>query len=193
LIFTQLAKPTALIVILILVLTGSASGLKAEAPTREVFVTVVPDSAGADGRVEAVIEIAASTAQVWAVMLDCARAPNFMPALKSCTVLQADPNGDWDIREHRVSWIALLPDTRSVFRSQYVEYKSISFSRVDGDFQILEGSWQLQPIDDGARTRLSYRARIGIALPIPAFLLRSALESDVPKFLKALRTEIEGG
>ncbi len=159
----------------------------------EALVNVTPDDAGADGRVDASIEVAAPASQAWAAMIDCARAPSFMPALKACKVLNSDPGGAWDVREHRVSWIAILPDIRSVFRSDYVENTSIRFSRVDGDFKVLEGDWRLEPVSGGKRTRLFYRARIAIALPLPAFMLRAALESDVPKFLIALRTEIERG
>lgn len=159
--------------------------------SREVVISVVSDDAGADGIVDAAIDVAAPRARVWPVLLDCARAPNFMPALKSCSVLSKDPSNAWDVREHRVSWTDFLPDTRNVFRSEYIKETSIRFTRVEGDLSILDGEWQLEPLDGGTRTRLHYRARIGIDLPVPSFLIRGALERDVPNFLKALRAEIE--
>lgn len=158
---------------------------------RDVVITVAPDNDGADGVVEAAIDVAAPRSSVWPVLFDCARAPSFMPALKSCSVLSKGPGDAWDVREHRVSWTDYLPDSRSVFRSEYVKETSIRFSRVEGDLTCLEGEWRLEPLDGGKRTRLSYRVRIGIGLPVPAFLIRGALERDVPSFLKALRAEIE--
>ena len=153
-------------------------------------VTVSPDGDGADGRVEAAIDIAAPRAKVWPVLLDCARAPSFMPALKACTVLSKGPGDAWDVREHRISWTDFLPETRSVFRSEYTRETLIRFTRVEGDLSFLEGDWRLEPLDGGTRTRLHYRARIGINLPVPSFLIRGALERDVPNFLRALRAEI---
>lgn len=181
----------------VLMITGQAEALDPGPAQRDpqhnraTSVKISPDSGGADGRVEAVIDIAAPRARVWSVMLDCARAPSFMPALKSCTVLSSDPNGASDVREHRTSWSELFPDMRSVFRSDYIKETSIRFTRVDGDLKFLEGDWRLEPLENGKRTRLHYRARIGIAWPVPSFLIRNALERDVPLFLETLRTEIE--
>jgi uncharacterized membrane protein len=166
------------------------AGQSARLQERDVLITVSPDSAGADGLIEAAIEINAPRKQVWDVMVDCARAPNFLPSLKSCQVLDADPDGSWDVREHRISWLAILPDTRSIFRSTYTKHELIKFERSGGDLKILEGAWRLESVA-GDRTRVFYRSRIGLSLPVPAFMLRSSLEADVPKFLKALRNEIE--
>ena len=55
--------------------------------------------------------------------------------------------------------------------------------------KFLQGTWRLQPLNDGIRTRLRYSVRIGVAAPVPGFIIRSALEADVPKLLKALRAE----
>jgi Polyketide cyclase / dehydrase and lipid transport len=111
----------------------------------DTVITVVPDVGVADGHVEAIIDVAAPRTVVWPVLLDCARAPSSMRALKACSLLQTAPDGSWDIREHRVSWTELLPDTSSVFRSDYTKEALIRFSRVDGDLRLLEGEWRLEP------------------------------------------------
>ena len=161
---------------------------------REVLVNVVPDDSGeADGQIEAVIDVAAPPAKVWTVMLDCQRALKFMEGLKSCRVLERGPNDAWDIREHKSKWLAILPEMRSVFRSEYVRDKEIKFKRVEGDIKFLQGGWRLEPLNGSAGTRLFYRARIGISAPVPGFILRGALESDVPKRLEALRDDVERG
>ncbi len=161
---------------------------------RDVVVQVEPDPSGeADGRIDAVIDIAAPPAKVWTVMLDCTRALKFIEGLKSCRVLERGPNGAWDIREHRNKWLMILPEMRSVFRSDYVQEKEIKFNRVDGDFKFMQGSWGLEPLTGGTSTRLTYHSRIGISAPIPGFILRGALQSDIPKRLKALREDVETG
>lgn len=161
---------------------------------RDVIVRVEADPSGeADGSIDAAIDVAAPPARLWSVMLDCQRALIFIEGLKSCRVLERGPNDAWDIREHKSKWLAILPELRSVFRSDYKANSEIKFRRVEGDIRFLEGQWKLEPLAGGTATRLTYRARIGISAPVPGFMLRAALESDVPKRLKALRAEAEHG
>ena len=155
----------------------------------DALVSVEDDSGEADGHIEAAIEIAASPHRVWQVMTDCARAARFVAGLKSCRVLQRGPADSWDIREHRSKWLSILPETVSVFRSDYVTDKEIKFERVSGSLRFLKGSWRLEPLNGGARTRLFYSVRVGISAPVPGFMIRSAIEADVPKLLQALRAE----
>ena len=171
---------------------AAALSLSAEQLARlkagDALVSVEEDSGEADGHIEAAIEIAASPHRVWQVMTDCARATRFVTGLKSCRVLQRGPADSWDIREHRSKWLSILPETVSVFRSDYVTDKEIRFERVSGSLRFLKGSWRLEPLN-GARTRLLYSVRVGISAPVPGFMIRSAIEADVPKLLQALRTE----
>jgi ribosome-associated toxin RatA of RatAB toxin-antitoxin module len=155
----------------------------------DALVSVEEDTGGADGHIEAVIEIPASPHRLWQVMTDCSRAPKFVAGLKSCRVVEQGPGSAWDIREHRSQWMSMMPETISVFRSDYTLDKEIRFQRVSGTLKFLRGSWRLQPLNEGTRTRLRYSVRIGVAAPVPGFMIRSALESDVPKLLKALRAE----
>lgn len=160
----------------------------------EVLVDIQPDDTGvADGHISAVIEIGASPATVFAVMTDCARTLKFMEDLKVCKVLETGPGGSYDIREHRSRWLALLPEMMSVFRSDYVQDKEIRFSLVRGDLKYLKGTWELEPLNGGRATRLTYEARVGVSLPVPAFIVRHSLEADVPRLLNALREEVMSG
>jgi hypothetical protein len=159
---------------------------------REAVVRVVSDESGeADGRIDAVIDVAAAPATVWAVMLDCDRALAFVKGLRSCSVVERAADGSWDVREHRTKWLAIMPELRSVFRSDYVREKSIHFTRTGGDLKFLEGDWVLEPLNGARATRLYYHARVSVSVPLPGFMLRAALEEDVPERLKSLRAEAE--
>lgn len=158
----------------------------------EIVVSVAADDRGAAGRVEAAVDIPAPPPVVWRIMLDCTRAVRYVTGLESCRIVEADPAGRWDVREHRINLLTLVPRIRNVFRSNYEPYRAIAFSRVDGDLSTLEGVWTLEPIQAGAATRLRYQARIGLSAPIPDFVVRSAIESDLPRMLKALRQEVAG-
>lgn len=151
-------------------------------------VRVSPAEAPADGHVVAMIDIAAPRARVWQVLSDCAQAPAVMPNLTYCAVLETGPGGKWDIREHRVTWINLLPEIRTQFRSDYIKDTSIQFQLVGGDMRALDGEWRLSPLHGGVATRLTYNARVGFGALIPGFVIRNALASDVPGFLTAIKT-----
>ena len=159
----------------------------------EIIVSVEPDQQGASARIKAAIEIAAPPDAVWAAMLDCKRSLKYVRGLVGCRVVSVDATGASDVREHLVSWIALLPQVRSVFRSEYVRPQSIKFQRVEGDIEVLEGAWQLEPMRAGTATRLHYNARVGKKTLVPGALIRAAIENDLPKTLGAMRQEVLRG
>jgi uncharacterized membrane protein len=144
----------------------------------------------ADGDVRGAIDIPAPKSAVWVVLYDCAGAPSFMTSLVSCSVTEQGPGGAWDVREHQVQWTSFLPNVRSVFRSDYVNEKSITFKRAGGDLSFLEGEWRLEPLAGGKVTRIHYEARVGFNALVPGFLVRNALIKDIPKFLGVLRQEV---
>ena len=158
------------------------------------IVHISDDPSGeADGRIEAAIDIAAPPARVYAVLFDCVRALKFVPGLKVCKVLETSTDGKSDVREHHSKWLSILPETVSIFRSDYVKDREIRFERVRGDLRFLKGSWRLEPMQGGRQTRALYDARVGITAPVPGFMIRGALEQDVPKVLRALRAEVLSG
>ncbi len=156
----------------------------------EAVVQISPADSPADGEIAAVIDILATPDRVWSVLFDCAGAPSFMDNLKQCRVVDQDPAGAWDVREHLVQWTSFLPQVRSVFRSDYVLNTSIRFKRVEGDLAFLAGEWRLEPMAGGAKTRLRYNARVGFHALVPAFMVRDALEADIPQFLGKIRDEV---
>jgi carbon monoxide dehydrogenase subunit G len=151
---------------------------------------VIADSKGASGDIRAQVDIAASPAVVWKVLVDCGQVPHLMVGAKSCRVLQHDPSGRWDVRE-QVSQGALLPAIRTVLRSDYESPHAVHFHRIDGDLKVLEGNWRLDPLDQGLRTRVSYDSRVQAPFGIPAFLARTVLRNDMPKTMNNLRNACE--
>ncbi len=155
----------------------------------EPVVTVAPAAADDTVEIKASIDIAAPRAKVWAVMNDCARAMRFIPGLKRCRVLDRDPAGRWDIREHRISWMWFLPDVRSVFRSDYDPPKRLRFRRIGGTLKHSAGEWRLENIDGGSATHVTYDATVSADIPAPQFMVEAALKRDIAKVLRGLRRE----
>ncbi len=153
-------------------------------------VARVVDDEGPGGRILAAIDIPAPPGAVWAVMLDCERAPLYVPGLQSCVILERAVDGRSDVREHRIRWIAILPTLRLRFRSDYEAERAIRVTRIGGDLAQMQGSWELEPRQDGRTTRLHYDFRIVPRTPLPSGLVRAGMLRDAPKVLEAVRTEV---
>jgi len=184
--------------VLVLALASAAS---AQAVTRwnaadevrlargEAVVRVVEQS-GPGGRVVAAIDIPAPASLVWRVMLDCERAPRYVPGLRSCAVIEVDDDGLGDVREHSIRWLAFLPDLRLRFRSHYEPERTIQVTRIGGDLAAMDGAWVLEPREGGRMTRLHYDFRLAPRTPVPSGLIRAGMMRDAPKVLDAVRTEV---
>jgi uncharacterized membrane protein len=164
-----------------------AAGANEPAPA----VEVTADPHGASGVVRGAVDIDASPAAVWRVLVDCAGAPQLMVNLKSCRVLRRDPAGRWDERE-QISRGGLLPGVRTVVHADYEPTGRIRFHSIAGDLKLLEGEWRLQPLSGGARTRVLYESRVTASFIAPGPLVRTVLRRDMPKTLANLRAACEG-
>lgn len=172
-------------------LAGIAAALPAAAVAQtpeNLWVRAEPDPGGrAAGQVRAGIDIPAPPAVVWRVMLDCPRAPRFVPKLKSCAVVEGSAAAGADVREHKLA--GPLGTVRNVFRSTYVPERRITSARVGGDLKLSEGEWRLEPIANGTATRVSYVSRLALNAPVPSGMIRRAMQRDAPAVLRALRRE----
>jgi hypothetical protein len=150
------------------------------------WVEVGPAADGRSGQVRAAIDIPASKEAIWATMLDCDAASRMVASLKSCRILDRDPQGRWDVRE-QISRAAFLPSVRTVYRSDYDRPNRIRFHRTGGDMQVFEGEWNLETRLDGVR--VTYEARASAPFAVPGWIARAALRHEVSAALLALRRE----
>jgi carbon monoxide dehydrogenase subunit G len=150
------------------------------------FVEVRPGVDGASGVILAAIDVAAPQTVVFAVMTDCDLAPTMVANLKSCRVLERDPQGRWDVREE-ISKMTFAPSVRTVYREDFEPPRAMAFHRTGGDLNIFEGDWKLEPRGD--QVRVTYQARVAAPFAVPGWIARLALRRDVPMALLALRRE----
>jgi carbon monoxide dehydrogenase subunit G len=150
------------------------------------FVEVSPGADGSSGVILAAIDVAAPQSVVWNVMTDCELAPKMVANLKSCRVLDRDPQGRWDVREE-VSKMTFAPSVRTVYREDFDPPRSMAFHRTGGDLNVFEGDWRLEP--HGDQVRVTYQAHVAAPFAVPGWIARFALRHDVPMALLALRRE----
>jgi carbon monoxide dehydrogenase subunit G len=175
-------------------LTGAAQALDldvaalAKLKAGEPVTAYTPDKAeSAAGVLEAVVDIPAPAAVVWKLLTECDLNLKVFNGLTGCRVLSREADGSADVREHTISWSRLLPTLKSSFKSTYAAGRAITFEKTEGDLKRLNGSWTLTALPDNGGTRLAYKADIAVGIPVPALLIKSALEGDMPKTMKAIR------
>jgi hypothetical protein len=152
----------------------------------EPVVHVEPDEKANAAHVRASIDISAPPLTVWGVITDCARQPQIVPNLESCRIVQHDPGGHWDIREHVINWAALLPKLRTVVRTSYEVGHRMLFKRLDGDMRVSQGEWRVEQLGNGQATRLYYNALVAPNFPVPEFLIERTVHEDLPNLLHAI-------
>jgi uncharacterized protein YndB with AHSA1/START domain len=161
-------------------------------PARAADTPAVRVEAGPEGssRVHAEIDVAAPPPVVWRVMVDCEHAFRIVPRLKACRVLERDPAGRWDVREHRLAGNFFFPDVVTVFHMDYDPPRGLSFRRVSGDMRASDGTWRLSPVDGGRGTHVVYEANLTVG-GVPAAFTREVLRRDAPLAMTALKRESE--
>ena len=153
-----------------------------------VFIEVLSDGSDGQGVIHAAIDIQAPREVVWRLMTDCAATPRLMRNAQ-CRVVSGDMRSGSDVREQTTTGNLIFPAMRNQFRSVYTPYARLTFTRTEGDFRTLEGEWRLEPINNGAGTRVIYINRLAISVRLPAPLMREGMRRDVPKMLLNLRRE----
>ena len=156
------------------------------------IVRVEPDISGrnAAAHVFGAIKINASLEDVWATMVDCDQAPEFVPNLISCEIIEAAEDGAYDIRKHIITYSFIGLRIENIFRSDYKPYSEIAFKLVGGDLERQEGVWSLGASDEGEATLVIYDAYVALGKPVPRFLVRRGMRKDMPKVLLSLREQV---
>lgn len=156
-----------------------------------INVEKVIDATGKSAKISSSVKIDARPETIWAVLIDCKRAPTYVPGLKKCEILEMAPDKSWDKRRHTNKPAAFLPTIKSEFRCDYTFPKSISFvSTGGGDMKTNTGVWTLSYDKASGKTLVSYNARIASKTIIPDKMIRKVLKKNVTKVMRALREEV---
>jgi uncharacterized membrane protein len=170
-------------ILFMLMLGAPVSLASAQVAEPSIVVTPATTDKGEVTHVRASIRINAPPANVWATITDCARAPRIIPHLESCRLIERDPAGRWDVREHVIN-PPLLPKMRTIVRNEFTPSKRLSFRLLSGDMKTSDGAWTLQP--DKGGTILSYDAFVAPNFAAPQFLVSRSISNDFPRMLRAI-------
>lgn len=142
--------------------------------------------------VDVAVNIDAPREAIWRVLTACEIAPEYVPNVVDCTLLETFDNGRAQLFRQTVKPAFFIPAFDHVFRLDYDRYRRIDVSRIGGLIRHMQGTWWL--LDTDAETvLLVHHLELDPGLPIPRFLVRSALRRDLPRVLTAVRDRAEAG
>jgi ribosome-associated toxin RatA of RatAB toxin-antitoxin module len=98
-------------------------------------------------------DIDASLEEVWALVEDVTRAPEWQDGLKDIETLERDDEGRATLVESETD--AKVRSVRSIVRFTYEPPTRLSWTQEKGELKSVEGSWVLEDLGDG-RTRATY-------------------------------------
>jgi ribosome-associated toxin RatA of RatAB toxin-antitoxin module len=140
---------------------------------------------------EGTTEVAASPAEVMAVIADFDAYPDWVGNLEDVHVVARDRRG----RGTRVAFRLRTPVLTAAYTLAYryaPRDEGVSWTYVEGTLQDLSGSYTLEPTDDGT-TRVTYRLDVELGMPLPGLVKRQAAKQIVRSALSDLKRRVESG
>jgi ribosome-associated toxin RatA of RatAB toxin-antitoxin module len=138
---------------------------------------------------EGATEVAATPAEVLAVVADFDAYPGWVANLEQVEVLARDRRG----RGTRVAFRLRTPMGEQAYTLAY-RYRpgdaGVDWTYVEGTLDDLAGSYTLEPAGDGA-TRVTYRLEVAVGLPLPGLVKRQAARQIVRSALGDLKRRVE--
>lgn len=136
-------------------------------------------------RILASVIIPQPVEKVWEVITDYERLSDFIPSLTSSKLI---PNSDGRIRLEQIGAQCFLKVkfcARVVLDMTENFPHEVGFSMREGDFNQFEGSWQLEPTEQGV-TRLSYDLFVKPPRAMPVKLIEHHIRNNLTTNLLAI-------
>jgi len=134
--------------------------------------------------------IARSPAQVWSVLTDFERWPDFMPLVEKTQVARREGPRLWVAQQFSILFVSMGHttiydlDTRDGRLSWHLD------DALPHDIASSQGSWQLLAVDGGHETLVRYAAEMRAGRGVPDFVESWLRERSLEKLLTSLRGEV---
>jgi hypothetical protein len=127
---------------------------------------------------------------IWAVLLSCERSFEYVDGMRGCDVIEGGVEHQSVRQSVKKHW--LLPRLDYVLEFERKPFTQIEFRRIEGDLRLLEGAWRFEPVPEQDATQVTHEIRVQPSFPVPRWLVRRSLASDLPDMLQCLRA-LSGG
>ena len=140
-------------------------------------------------RAERVLEIDATPAACFDVLLDFESYPDWQPAMKSATVRERDAEGRGSLVEFSAD--AVVKQIRYTVRYHYAQPERMWWELVEGTVKSGDGEFRLEALDGLDRTRATYRLESDLGFYVPGPLLRKGTEKLMDGVVAGLKRRAE--
>lgn len=165
----------------------ASTSLPAELLEGQVLLeSVRTDESGGAARARALFSAPADV--VWEVILSCKAAFAYVKGMKRCEILEDSPVRGVVNQVVDRSW--LVPEQDYSFESLREPHRYIRFRLLEGNLDILEGYWLLEPHPEGLL--VEYEVRVKPSFPVPRFLVRHVIRHDLTDLLACIRALADG-
>lgn len=148
-------------------------------------VSVVADK-GAWKELQAETVIDAPPAAVWSALTNYANMKNVLPGYQRSTVLQA--SGANSIVDVALKPGAMAPLLKYQVRiTENKSAQSIAIQRISGDLKHVKATYRIQPLENGTKSRLSYRLEVDLGNDVPKMGATQILKGNTQKGMAAMR------
>lgn len=147
---------------------------------------------GQGGQYQAWARIAAPPEQVWRVLTNYERFPDFLTSVAACKILERDGNRTLVERQDRrkIGWMPI----KICLVTENLEHPRdrIDYRLIKGNLDSMEGSWQLTPVEASTPTTLLVQTIHATASlgPLQGYFF-TVFEQGVRETMTALRQEME--
>ncbi|HEY9772253.1 MAG TPA: hypothetical protein V6C81_00430 [Planktothrix sp.] len=84
-----------------------------------------------------------------------------------------------------------FPTVSYTVESKYSNENVVEFKRLDGFLKDFRGCWVLRSRDNGNATEVCYSMFVDPGIPIPKWMVREGVKSELPKTLLGLRNRVD--
>ena len=134
------------------------------------------------------IEIAASPAEVMAVIADVASYPEWVSAMKQVDIVSTHPDGKPDHVKIKLEH-SVVSDHYTLAYSWLAD--SVSWNLVEGQLlKAMDGSYELTPSGQG--TKVTYALSVDVRMPMIGMFRCKAEKTIIDGALKDLKQRVEG-
>ncbi|HTO69410.1 MAG TPA: SRPBCC family protein [Myxococcota bacterium] len=134
--------------------------------------------------------VARPPSEVWSVLTDFERWPQFMPLLRETRVERREGDELWVAQKYRIWLYPLQHRTVYTLAADEGRLDWRLDTSTPHDIAASAGHWELVPVDGGRATLLRYDATMTAGRGVPAFLERMLRERSLAQMLDGLRREV---
>ncbi len=144
-----------------------------------------------DGDIEYVvgkIVIAHPPDKIWPVLANPFEfEQTISPRFKTTKVVMDRP--DLTVMQCKVD-MGFLPPIKYTVESKYENNRRITFRSTEGDLKDFRGMWEVEPSDGGKESVVTYSMYVQPGVPVPQWIVRQAIKSELPHTLIGLRDRV---